>query len=361
MTIFETLTHQDVFTPGPVRMADDILRLGAMQCPYFRNEAFSQLVLQCERWLLNIANAPEGSRVVFLTSAGTAAMEAVVMNLLSRDKTTAVVNGGTFGQRFVDICAVHQIPVRELLVDRDPLSDGCALSGLDKIDALLINAHETSVGHLYDLQATARFCRDHKCLHVVDGISAFITDSIDMQAHSIDALIVSSHKGLGLPPGLAMILLSPTALHRVHSSGSYYLDFASHLRDGTRGQTPFTPAVSIFMQLHERLRQIVESGIESEWARAQAVAAYFRNAVARLPVVPYSAHMPNAMTALELTNGISAEYVVRDIETRHRVVVAPNGGDLHDRVFRVSHMGATDFSDMDRVVSALTDVLGVRK
>lgn len=357
MTMLENLIRQDVFTPGPVRMADDILRLGTVQTPYFRNEAFSQLVLECERWLLKIANAPAGSRVVFLTAAGTAAMEATVMNLLAQERPAAVINGGTFGQRLVDICELHRVPVLQVKVDRDPLSDGSALKELGKVDALLVTAHETSVGHLYDLHATARFCRDQNCLHVVDGISAFITDPIDMQSQGIDALIISSHKGLALPPGLAMVLLSPAALARVHGSCSYYFDFASHLRDGARGQTPFTPAVSIFLQLHERLRQIVETGIEAEWARAQSVAEYFRRGISRLPLAPYSTHMPNAMTALEMTNRASAMDVVRELESRHRIMVAPNGGDLRDRVFRVSHMGATSINDMDRVIAALAEIL----
>jgi aspartate aminotransferase-like enzyme len=79
--------------------------------------------LNCEAKLLTLVNAPADSRVIFLTASGTAAMEAVVMNILDPAKAVAVVNGGSFGQRFVDICSVHGIPIKELIVDRDSLSD----------------------------------------------------------------------------------------------------------------------------------------------------------------------------------------------------------------------------------------------
>lgn len=354
------LLAQQLYTPGPVRMAPDILALGAVQTPYFRNAAFSELMLVCEDWLLKMANAPEGSRVVFLTAAGTAAMEATVMNLLSPERVVGVVNGGTFGQRFVDICEVHRVPVQQVKVDRDPLTDGAALAQLQQVSALLVNAHETSVGHVYDLNATGTYCKREGCLHVVDAISLFVTDPLDMQAQNIDALIISSHKGLALPPGLAMVVLSPTALPKVRASGSYYLDFGVHLRDGTRGQTPFTPAVSIFLQLYERLRQISQGGIEAQWAHAKKVAEHFRRGLEGLPLQPYATHMPNAMTALELTDDrFNASHVVHALETQHSCVVAPNGGALSERVFRVSHMGNTQPSDMDVLIHALQQVMKV--
>lgn len=352
------LTGQHIYTPGPVKMHAATLALGSAQTPYFRNAAFSHLLLDCERWLLQLAHAPAGSRVVFLTAAGTAALEAVVTNLLAPGQQVAVVNGGTFGQRFVDICQLHQRPTSELKVDRDPLSDGAVLAQATGASALLVNAHETSVGHRYDLRATGTWCRQQDALHIVDAISLFVTDPIDMSADAIDALVVSSHKGLALPPGLAMVLLSPRALARVRPSGSYYLDFGTHLRDGERGQTPFTPAVSIVLQLHQRLQQLLANGIENEWQRAEMVAFHFRQGIAGLPLKPYATHMPNAMTALEMLNGFSAAQVVETLEREYGCVVAPNGGALRDKVFRVSHMGAANIEDMDRLIGALHFILG---
>jgi len=332
--------------------------MGAEQVPYFRNADFSAVLKECEARLLELAGAPLGSRVLFLAGSGSLAMESVVVNLLSAETPCAVVNGGSFGQRFVDICLLHRVLVQELVVDRDPLTDWGALSVDGKIQAMLINGHETSVGHLYDLVSTGRFCRQKQCLHVVDAISLFVTDALDMQKQFIDVLLLSSHKGLALPPGLAMVVLSPAALNQiVKQPNSFYLDFNHYLEDGLRGQTPFTPTVSIILQLRARLEQLQQEGMASAIAHAQDLALHFRDGIRALPLKPYSPCMPNAMTAIQVTSDVPAHQVVDALERRHGCVVAPNGGALRELVFRVGHMGNLVHADIDRLLLGLQDVL----
>lgn len=353
-------SDQYIFTPGPVKMAEEILRLGAEQTPYFRNDAFSQVLLQCERDLLAAVNAPEGSRAVFLTASGTAGMEAAVVNLLGAGDRAVVVDGGSFGRRFAEICERHAIDHAVHAVHLDNLADPSALAEYDAT-ALLINAHETSVGVLYDLDAVGRLCREKGWLNIVDAISMFVTDPLDMRAQHIDALIVSSHKGLALPPGLSMVVLTPRAVGRLQPPGMLYFDFRRYLEDGARGQTPFTPAVTIILQLRYRLAQIRAEGIAAEQAKAAAVAAHFRQAVAPLPLRAYSPFMPNAMTTLSPTDGRSAYAVVEALEAHYNVVVAPSGGSLKETIFRVAHMGAVTEAYTDVLIDALFDYYGGKR
>ena len=354
-------TEKYLFVPGPVKIAPDILALGAVQTPYFRNQAFSDVLLACEQHLLSLVNAPTGSRVVFLTASGTAAMEAAVVNLLDTQEQSIVINGGSFGQRFVEICHLHQKPIFNVQVHQTNLANTESLETFYKARALLVNAHETSIGLLYDLTALGQFCRRHQMLHIVDAISLFVTDELDMQKHAIDALILSSHKGLALPPGLAMVVLSPRAQAKVRPAASYYLNFRSHLQDGLRGQTPFTPAVTIILQLQLRLTQLIERGIAQEQQRAKAIAEYFRAAIRPLPLKPYSQFMPNAMTALTSTDARNATEIVAQLEQRYGVIVAPNGGELKERLFRVAHMGDITQEYTDVLINALFDYYQVKR
>ncbi len=244
------MVNKYIFTPGPVKMADDILAIGAKQTPYFRNTEFSKVLLECEENLLNIVNAPKQSRVLFLTASGTAGMESTVQNLIAKEDKTIVINGGGFGQRFVDICNLHKIDNIDFKVKDENLSDTSKLSKYKDVSCLLINAHETSIGILYDLESVGNFCKENNILNIVDGISMFITDELDMQKFNIDALILSSQKGLALPPGITMLVLTPNAIKNLQPQSSLYFDFKSYLSDGQRGQTPFTPAVTILLQLH---------------------------------------------------------------------------------------------------------------
>lgn len=352
--------HKHIFTPGPVRMSEQILRIGAEQTPYFRNDAFSAVLKQCERDLLALVNAPENSRVIFLTASGTAGMEAAVANLLGEKDRALVVDGGSFGHRFVELCKRHGVGHTAVDPCGTNLGDTAALNGIDAT-ALLINAHETSVGVLYDLEAVGEACRQKGWLNIVDAISMFVTDPLDMQAHSIDALIISSHKGLALPPGLSMVVLTPRAIGHLLSSNTLYFDFRNYLDDGARGQTPYTPAVTIILQLQHRLAQIRSDGIAAEQAKAAAIATYFRDAILPLSLKPYTGFMPNAMTTLSPTDGRSAFDIVHALDTKYDIVVAPSGGALRDRIFRVAHMGAVTHADTDILIDALFDYYGVKR
>lgn len=344
-----------IFTPGPVKMADDILALGAKQTPYFRNAEFSKILLECEENLLKIVNAPKESRVLFLTASGTAGMESAVENLIAKDDKSIVINGGGFGQRFVDICNLHNIQNINLKLENNNLSDTKILQKHNDAKTLLINAHETSIGTLYDLESVGAFCKNNDILNIVDGISMFVTDELDMQKFNIDALILSSQKGLALPPGISMIVLTPKAIQKLQPQSSLYFDFRSHLSDGKRGQTPFTPAVTILLQLHYRLEKITKNSIENEILKAKEIAEYFRESIKELPLKLYSSHMPNAMTTLTPTDEKSAWTIVNDLDTKYNVIVAPNGGKLKDKIFRVSHMGAMTKEYTDILIDALYD------
>lgn len=350
-----------IFTPGPVKIPSYILAIGAEQPPYFRNESFSNILIECEQLLLNLAAAPVGSRVVFLGASGTGAMEAAVMNLLSAADKAIVINGGGFGQRFADLCTRHEVTIHEHKPDGENLADTAALNVYDQATALLVNAHETTNGILYDMAAIGNYCRKNKLLHIVDAISMFVTDEINMSDQHIDALIISSHKGLALPPGLSMVILSPRAIGKVGPAKSLYFNFCNYLEDGLRGQTPFTPTVTILLQLHARLKQIERDTLKHEINKARHIADYFRKHIRAWPLGLYSRFMPNAMTALTPTNGESASNIVKHLAERYNVVVAPNGGALKDSVFRVSHMGDMTTTYVDVLITALDHYYGVTR
>jgi len=351
-----------IFTPGPVKMSDEILEVGAKQTPYFRNCEFSDVTYACEKGLLEMVNAPEGSKVIFLTASGTAGMESVVMNLLNQDDHALVVHGGGFGGRFVDICATHQVPHYDFKVSNTNLWDIESLAPKENFTSLIVNAHETSVGHLYNLDALGAYAKKNDLLFIVDAISMLVTDPIDMSAQNIDVIIASSQKGLALPPGLTMVILAPKALEKVQEVQSLYFNFKDYLSNGERGQTPYTPAVTIMLQLQARLEQIARrGGVEQSINRAKNIAEYFRESIKALPLKAYTEFMPNAMTTLTPTDGTSAMDIVNALEEGYKVMVCPNGGAERDIIFRVSHMGDMTRAYTDVLINALYNYYGLER
>jgi aspartate aminotransferase-like enzyme len=353
------MNKQYIFTPGPVPMSKKILKIGSHQLPYFRNDYFSQIVLECKKDLLDLVNAKEGSEVIFMTSSGTGAMEATIMNLLNTNDTAIVINGGGFGQRFVDICNTHNIPNVDVKIDKDEVIDFEKCSSLNA-NAFVVNAHETTIGKLYNLNKIGQFCKKNKLLNIVDAISAFVCDEINMKKHHIDALIISSNKGLALPPGLAIVILGPKALLKLQEINSIYFNYKSYILDIQRGQTPFTPAISIILQLNKRLKDLQKQTIIKTNKKTKKLANYFRKSIKELPFEFYVKDMPNAMTTLIPADGKKASQIIKDFEERYNIILTPSGGNLKEKLIRISHMGNMNKKYMDVLIQALRKYYGKR-
>ena len=349
------------FTVGPVQSNSEVLAIGAESAPYFRTPEFSEIMLENERLMNKFAGAPEGSRTVFLTGSGTAAMEAAVINLLTKDDNVLVVKGGSFGERFCKLCEIHGVPFTPVNVksghglmeeDLKPYEDR-------GFTALLVNIHETSTGVLYDIDLINDFCRRNDLFLIVDAISSFLADSIDMSRSGIDVMITGSQKALAVPPGVSILVMAPPAIDRVEriNSGCMYLDIKDALKNGERGQTPFTPAVTTLLQINARLRQIdKDGGPESEIGHVRELAEDFRNRIQGLPFEMFSKSPSNAVTSL-MTTKISAKTIFTTLKDEYGIWICPNGGDMAETVFRVGHIGNLTVDDNAKLVEALWDII----
>lgn len=347
------------FTLGPVEMYPYTLEKGKEQVPYFRTNEFSQVVLEVEEIVKRLAYCDEKDRALLLTASGTGAMEAVVINCLTKEDRVLVIDGGSFGHRFVELCNLHEIPhdVLRLEFGEALTKEKLEAYGSSNLTALLVNIHETSTGQLYDCGMLAEFCREHHMYFFVDAISSFLADPIRVKDSGIDALILSSQKGLALPPGLSIVLLSSRVIQeRVEKSKtkSIYFDFKSALKDGVRGQTPFTPAVGIIYQLHERLQHIERESVENVIANTERLARNFRELIKDLPVRLPDYPLSNAATPLIMDHAYDAYTKLR---YEYGITLTPNGGTLADTVVRVGHIGCHSMDDNKCLAEALHKIL----
>mgnify|MGYP001052903935 CR=1 FL=1 len=348
------------FTMGPVQSNECVRAIGAEQVPYFRTPEFSSILLESEHLIKNFANAESDARAVFLTASGTAAMEAVVMNLLTKDDRALVVNGGSFGQRFADLCRIHEVTFDEIKLNAGEALTAEHLAAYQDLDytAFLVNLHETSTGVYYDISLISEFCKRNEIFLLVDAISSFLADPFDMRDLGVGAMISSSQKVLACPPGVSILLLSVAALKRVAQNHvqSLYFDLQDALKNGERGQTPFTPAVGILLQIHARLREIDKAGgAGSEIRKVSALATDFRQRITALPLEIASKSLSNTMTPLHPLN-VPADQVFQVLKDEYGIWVCPNGGDLKERIFRVGHIGTLTQDDNSKLIEALHDM-----
>lgn len=349
------------FTVGPVQSGPEVLELGAQQVPYFRTPEFSEIMLENEALMLKFSKAPDHARAVFLTGSGTAAMEAAVMNVFTSEDKVLLVNGGGFGQRFHELCEIHEIPFEEIVLDSGKALTHSHLSAYENkgFTAFLVNIHETSTGVHYDGSLIADFCRRNGLFLVVDAISSFLADEFKMAEWGVDVMITGSQKALACPPGISVLVLSEQAVMRIQNNQvrSMYFDLKSALSNGHRGQTPFTPAVGTLLQIHARLKALEKAGgVEKETARIAALAEDFRRQIDHLPLDICSESLSNAVTPL-MTRNCSAYEIFLILKDEYGIWVCPNGGAMKDRIFRVGHIGALTKEDHNVLLQALDDLV----
>ena len=355
-----TSTDWRQFVPGPVPISPHLLAIGNRQLPYNRTEAFSTTTHAILTGLKKLFGTQ--SQVAILTGSGTAAMEAAVLNFTNTNDRALVINGGTFGQRWGDLCetlkATHDEFPLEPGTDLDlSLLETSLANG--NYSTLFITAHETSTGHLYDIEAIGTIARRHNVLFIVDAISSVCADAFEMDDWGVDVAILSSHKALALPPGLSFVAMSAKAVALLEDDQrqpkSLYFDLHNYLENQKRGQLPYTPAIGILLQLHARLADIQEQSLKALVSQHKKRAEHFREAIQEMAFDTFPARSSSAITALSCRD-LDAIEVATELRDRYHLIVASNGGDLKSKVIRVSHMGDQDPADVRRLISALGEI-----
>lgn len=335
----------------PGNIEDDILQIGAQQIPYMRTAWFSDLMKENELLLLEAIDC-HGGKVLSFTASGTGAMDAVVENYVAAQGKAFVVDGGSFGHRWMLLCEYHGVPCDVMTVpfakdiDYTVLEQQVAVS---RPQVFLCQHHETSSGQLFNLKKISAICQKYNISLVVDVISSFLAEMFSMDDLHIDVAITSTQKGLNLPPGASLVFLSANALKREFLHRNYYFDFQENLNNLTRGQTPFSPATTLFMQINERLKRNQKIGLRQIVENTRRKALYFREQCkAHGWEIP--AEVPaNAITGFFVHR--NGDILFQELQKKD-IYLMPS----RPNFFRVSHMGIQNEHDLDILVEAIAEI-----
>lgn len=332
-----------LFTPGPIAMDHETMAIGGKQSQYFRTPEFSKIMLECKEMLQMVLDTLSDTQMIFLTASGTAAMEATVMNLFTTQDKLLIVSGGSFGKRFKQICEIHQIPHEVIGLNWDEQFKADMLLPFKNsgITGMLVNVCETATGQLYPIKEISAFCKSNRICLVADAISTFLCDPFSMKEFGIDAAIISSQKGLALHAGMSFIAITKKVFEdrclKVNPK-TLYFRFSDYAQDIERGQTPYTPAVAIVNQLHEKLCRIVKDGVNFYTEYMENLARYFRNELLAKTKFTFPGYtLSNCVTPVYCPHG-NAKDIVDFLKNQHDVYVTPCAGDLAHTLFRVAHM-----------------------
>ncbi|MGI0156293.1 MAG: pyridoxal-phosphate-dependent aminotransferase family protein, partial [Thermoplasmata archaeon] len=343
----------------PVRIHPRVLRAMSMSSLNHRGDYFHGIVAEIRELLPELFGA-KGHQVI-LSGSGTAGLEAVYSSLVPKDRPTLVLTNGNFGERSDAIVRRYSDRVTTLTAPWGrPIALDAARAELEKgeFGAVCVVHNETSVGLANDMAELAPVVRKSGALFLVDGISAVAGLPIDIEGWGIDALVAGSQKGLAAPAGLALVHLSDRALASLHP-GSYYLDLAAHVKSLEKNDTPWTPAVPLFLALREALRLLREEGLAQRLERTHRLAEGARDAVDALglQLFPERRYASDTVTAVRHPNGMGDKELRKVLEREYNVLVQGGQGALVGQIFRIGHMGIADWPDLLVTFAALERIL----
>ena len=345
-----------LFTPGPVAVPEDVLRVLSEQVLPHRSEEFRQLLGPVHRRLQELFESSQP--VVVVTSSGTGGIEAVMRNLVVPGTRVVVVTGGRFGEHCAQIAERAGADVVRLSVPWGAVASPDELQEVvrahEPVQAVWIVYSETSTGALHELESCAAAVREVSDAFIcVDAVTAVGVHPCPLDAWGLDAVVTASQKALCLPPGLAFVGLSRRAWEyvRQHPPRSLYFDLRVAYERWQEAMTAWTPAVSLIRALSYVLERYFAEGLPPHWERHRRYARAVRAALAVYGLPLFGQAGSNAVTVVEVPEPLRG--LPQELRRRFNIWVAGGQGQLEGRVLRIGHMGALTPADILALVTAL--------
>ena len=347
--------------PGPVPMPERVRAAMMRQAINHRSAEFGAVYADCVR-ILKTTFGTENELFV-ISGSGTAAMEAAVANF-GKDKKIACLNNGKFGERLFKISQRYGKATEIASEWGTPLDLAKLEQELEQGTEMVTLVHnETSATILNPAQEVGRLCRKHDALFVMDGITSIAGDVVESDKWGVDIAITGSQKCLAAPAGLSAISVSSRAWDRLVKNPPYYLDLAAYRKNAknTPMETPYTPAVPLFLALREACLIIEEEGLANRIARHHRMSKAVRTAALEwglelLPKVDKLHAYSNTATGIRIPEGVSdADF--RGTIKKMGVVVAGGQDHLKDKIFRVGTMGAVGAPEILATLAATQHAL----
>jgi len=350
--------------PGPTDLPDKVREALARPMINHRGAEFADVLGRCTEGLRQVFVTEQD--VLTLTSSGTGGMEAAVANTLSPGDRVLALSAGNFGERMAKIARAFGAEVQQLDFEWGAAIDvGAvqrALRAADKpFRAVLWTHNETSTAITHDTPELCRLAQEHGALSVVDCISGMAGSEFHTDEWSVDVVIAGSQKGLMLPPGLAFISLSDRAWEATAGATMprFYFDLVAARESLAKGQTPYTPAVSLFFALEAALEIVLAEGMEAVWRRHRLMGEAVRRGVRALGLELFGdvSHASAVVTAVRMPEGLDAKELLTRCAEREQVTIARGQGKLGGKIFRLAHLGMVNEARVLRMLEATARTL----
>ncbi len=350
-----------LFTPGPIDIPEEVLRATAHKCIYHREDKFCILIDEITDMLKKVIDCSH--RVFLITSSGTGAMEAAYVNIMSRTDYAIVAVCGKFGERWIELCKSYGIS--PIIVRQEfgkpvyPEQIDEKLKNAQKPAVVFTTLTETSTGVVNDIRRFGEIVRKYDGYLVVDGVAGIGADPFYLNKWHVDVISGASQKALMAPPGIAFVGISQRAHEKIMKSDmpKYYFDLSLYEKFLEKGQTPFTPAITVLYGLKKGLEKIAKIGIEENLVRHQKMAEYVRKRIVDMGYELFSESPSNGLTVMKMPKDIDSTEIIKECKVKYGVLFANGQGEMKGKILRVGHMGNYTINKLSQALDVLEKVL----
>lgn len=347
--------------PGPTPLPGEVLKAISRQMINHRGPEFRQMFKDVTEKLKIVFQTKND--LLILTGSGTGGLEAAVVNMLSPNDKVLAVSIGVFGDRFANIAKTFGADVTKLSFEMgkpaDPEAIRKALNADPGIKAVLVTHNETSTAVTNDLKSIARIVKDEfGKLLIVDGISSIGSIDLPVDEWKIDVAISGSQKGWMVPPGMTMLSVSQEAW-KAHANAKmprFYWDLTKAKTSLEKGETPWTPAISVVYGFSVSLDMMLKEGLPAIFNRHAQVAKAAREGAKALGLkllVADEKYASNTVTAIMGTDGLDPKKLNQIMREQYKIVLAGGQGALEGKIFRIGHLGWVTVDDIKDIMAHL--------
>ncbi|MAH21239.1 MAG: aminotransferase [Thaumarchaeota archaeon] len=354
-----------VMIPGPTNVSDRVMNAMISPIISHRSSDFHQLYSEIAEGAQQVFETTDDT--VVLTSSGTGAIEASVVNLVRPGDEVIVPVFGEFGQRLSE--SIELAGGKPILIEA-PLGEAPTIDSIEEAfekhkgaKAVYVVCNETSTGvRIPWLKHIGELASKYGTLFVADAVSYLGGDELPVEQWGVDLCVTCSQKCLAAPPGLSLLSVSKKARKFIEENPpmSKFFDLSNYIRFYERKkETPFTPSLPLYRAIHEAILLVLEEGMERRIQRHKTCANAFYQGFKALGLKPLVEEeiRSNTVIAIRYPQNIDDKRFRKMLDEEFRITVAGGFGDLAGKIFRVGCMGEISSHHVLATLSAVASVL----
>ncbi|HHW05870.1 MAG TPA: alanine--glyoxylate aminotransferase family protein [Methanothermobacter sp.] len=337
--------------PGPCDVEQDVLLEMSRQVVCHYGAEWTNFYNQtCDliKELLNMAGD-----VFIVNGSGHLAVESMVLALGENGDEIGIVDNGSFAHRMIEILNTYGIMPKVLEIEWGkivtPKQVDEFLTKNPTIKSLALVHSETSTGVLNPIEEIGRITKKRGIMFAIDAVSSAGIVPIDMESYGIDICATASQKGIGAPPGLAILAANKKALELIRKRNTsipgWYasLSIWDKFRHEQASFQPYsiTMAVNLIFALNKCLKAIKEEGIAQRYKRHNDIASMLREGLKELGLNMFckEAEATPVITVVEIPEEIGTTKLINHLKDKYDILIADGLGKLKGKVVRIGHMG----------------------